>query len=163
MDNLVVKIVKLEPMKVVSFQVISETPERDAWIMLRNWAKPKGLLSDIEKHPVFGFNNPEPEKDQKEYGYEFWIKVDSDFTLLEDVNVVNFEGGLYAVTTCKLIDDLPSDFNNKEGYLKTWHKIFDWVKASKYKFGRHRWLEKPHNPGVPDEELVLDLYCPVLE
>ena len=53
-----VRIVKLEPMRVASVRAISETPERDAWEKVRTWAEPKGLLADIEKHPIFGFNNP---------------------------------------------------------------------------------------------------------
>ena len=31
------------------------------------------------------------------------------------------------------------------------------------KKGKHQWLEKAHEPGASDEELVLDLYCPIVE
>jgi DNA gyrase inhibitor GyrI/DNA-binding HxlR family transcriptional regulator len=161
MKEFEVKIVKLEPMRVASVRAISMTPERDAWEKMRLWAEPRGLLEDIDKHPVFGFNNPDPSPSQKEYGYEFWIRVDPDAQPAGDVEIKKFQGGLYAVTTCKLKEELDSEFFKKEGYLESWKKIVDWVKSSKYKFGKHQCLEKAHEPGASDEELILDLYCPI--
>jgi len=163
MKELKVSIVRLEPMRVASARIISETPERDAWEKMRTWAEPKGLLEDIEKHPVFGFNNPNPSPDRKEYGYEFWIRVEPDIEPEGEIEIKEFEGGLYAVTTCKLKEELESEFFQKAGYLESWKKIVDWVKSSEYKFGKHQALEKAHDPGASEEELVLDLYCPVEE
>jgi len=116
--------------------VISTTPENDAWEKMRAWAEPKGLLEDLEKHPIFGFNNPNPSPDRKEYGYEFWIRVEPDVETGGDIKIKEFEGGLYAVT---------------------------WVKSSKYVHGKHQGLEKAHDPNASEEELVLDLYCPIEE
>ena len=78
MPDLTVRIEKLEPMTVASSRAFSESPEPQAWEQLRAWAEPKGLLDDVEKHPVFGFNNPSPSPGSKEYGYEFWIGVGPD-------------------------------------------------------------------------------------
>jgi len=161
MKEFEVRIVKLEPMRVASVRAVSTTPERDAWEKMRSWAQPRGLLEDIDKHPVFGFNSPDPSPGQKEYGYEFWIRVDADTKPAGDVEVGEFKGGLYAVTTCKLKEELESEFFKKEGYLESWKNLVDWVKSSKYKMGKHQCLEKAHEPGASEEELILDLYCPL--
>jgi len=161
--ELEVNIVKLEPMRVASVRAISKTPEHDAWDKIHAWAEPKGLLEDIKKHPVFGFNNPDPSPDQKEYGYEFWIRVEPDVKPEGEIEIKEFEGGLYAVTTCKLKEEIESEFFQEKGYLESWKKLVYWVKSSKYEFGKHQCLEKAHDPGASDEELVLDLYCPIEE
>jgi DNA gyrase inhibitor GyrI/DNA-binding transcriptional ArsR family regulator len=158
-----VKIVNLEPMSVATVRALSATPERDAWEKMRAWAEPKGLLEDIEKHPVFGFNNPDPSPDRKEYGYEFWIQVDPSTQPSGDVEIKRFPGGLYAVTTCRLKEEIESEFFKENGYLESWKNILDWVKSSKYKFGKHQCLEKAHDPGASEDELILDLYCPLDE
>lgn len=148
-----VSIVTLEPMRVASVRAVSESPETDAWKKMRAWAELKGLLEDPEAHPVFGFNNPDPSPGQKEYGYEFWIRIGPDIKPEGEIQVKDFAGGLYAVTPCRVEDpfkDIP----------KTWEKLAEWVKSSKYKFGTHQWLEK-HVWEAPYEELVLDLYCPI--
>lgn len=163
MKEFEVKIVELEPMRVASVQAVSETPEHDAWEKMRAWAEPKGLLEDIGEHPVFGFNNPDPSPGQKEYGYEFWIQVGPDIEPEGEIKIKDFEGGLYAVTTCNLKEELESEFFKKEGYLESWKKILDWVKSSKYEFGSHQCLEKAHDPTASDEELILDIYCPIGE
>ena len=163
MKEFEVKIVKLEPMRVASARAISKTPEHDAWEKMRAWAEPKGLLEDIERHPVFGFNNPNPSPEREDYGYEFWVRVGPDIEPEGNVEIKEFEGGLFAVTTCKLKEEIQSEFFQKEGYLESWKKIVDWVKSSKYKFGKRQCLEKAHDPGASDEELILDLYCSIEE
>ena len=163
MKKFEVEIVKLEPMSVASAHAISMTPERDAWEKMRAWAEPKGLLEDLEKHPVFGFNNPNPSPDREDYGYEFWIRVEPDVEPEGDIKIKESKEGLYAVTTCKLKEELDSEFFQKEGYLESWKKLVDWVKSSKYKYGKHQCLEKAHDPNASEEELVLDLYCPIEE
>lgn len=161
MKEFKVSIVRLEPMRVASVRVISETPEKDAWAKMRAWAEPRGLLEDIEKHPVFGFNNPNPSPDRKEYGYEFWIRIGPDIEPEGEIKMKEFEGGLYAVTTCNLKEEIESEFFQKEGYLESWKKIVDWVESSKYSFGKHQCLEKAHDPDASDEKLILDLYCSI--
>lgn len=163
MKEFEVKTVMLEPMRVASARVISTSPENDAWEKMRAWAEPKGLLDDLKKHPVFGFNNPNPSPGRKEYGYEFWIRVEPDVEPEGDIKIKEFEGGLYAVTTCKLKQELESEFFQKEGYLESWKKLVNWVKSSKYKYGKHQCLEKAHDPNASMEELVLDLYCSIEE
>ncbi len=158
MSDLDVRIVKLEPMRVASVRVISHSPEVDAWSKLRDWAEPKGFLQDDENHPIFGFNNPNPQPDSKEYGYEFWIKVGADVAAEGEIAIKDYPGGLFAVTTCRLTED-PSGRN----ILETWKALLEWVKSSKYKWRKVHELEKIHDPLASQKEIVLDLYLPIEE
>jgi DNA gyrase inhibitor GyrI/DNA-binding transcriptional ArsR family regulator len=163
MKDLDVKIVELESMHVASAQAIGESPEDKAWNKMRAWAEPRGLLEDLEEHPVFGFDNPEPSPGQKEYGYEFWMKVGPEEEAEGDIKMKEFQGGLYAVTTCNLKEELESEFFKKNGSLESWKKIVEWVKSSKYTMGCHQCLERAHDPGGSVDELILDLYCPIVK
>jgi DNA gyrase inhibitor GyrI len=155
MSELEVRIERLEPMRVASVRVVSDTPERDAWHKLHEWAEPLGLLKDNEKNPVFGFNNPGPAPDRKQYGYEFWIRIDHDVEPEGDVQTIEFPGGLYAVTKCSLLGD--------PNILETWKMLWEWVLVSKFEYRRTHELEKHLNPLSPEEELILDLYLPIEE
>ncbi|MGD2073113.1 MAG: GyrI-like domain-containing protein [Candidatus Thorarchaeota archaeon] len=166
MEDIEVAIVKLEPMRVASAQATGESPETAAWKKMRAWAEPRGLLEDLETHPVFGFNNPDPQPGEKEYGYEFWIKVGPEEEPEEesggDIQMKEFSGGLYAVTTCNLQEELESEFFKENGFLSSWKKLTDWVKSSSYSMDcNNQCLEKAHDPDASVDELILDLYCPI--
>ena len=155
MSSLQVRIERLAPMRVASFRCFGETPERDAWARLRAWAEPQGLLEDVEQHPVFGFNNPNPSRDRKEYGYEFWIRIDPESEPEPGIEVKDFEGGLFAVATCKLLGDPAGTVP------AVWQKLFDWAGANGYRWRDVHELERPVDPRAPEAELVLDLCLPV--
>lgn len=155
-----VRIVKLAPMRVASVVVISETPELEAWAKLRAWAEKKRLLGDLERHPVFGFNEPPPQPGKQEYGYMFWIRVGDDIESDDVVKVREVEGGEYAVTTCVLKEELESDFFREHGVLESWWRLEEWAKENGYKYRGHPGLEKPHDPDA-GADLVLDLYYPI--
>ena len=157
MSELEVRIVQLEPMQVASFLGFGESPEMLAWEKLTSWAKPKGLLDKPEKHRLFGFNNPNPSPGSPNYGYEVWIEVGPDLEPDEEVKIVDFEGGLYAVTRCVV----PTGKFDVIG--ATWKKLSTWREDSQYQRGQFQWLEEslPLNP--PDTEFVLDLYLPISE
>ena len=157
MPNVDVKIIRLEPMRVACAHVVGEDPEHDAWARLHDWANPKGLLDDLVKHPVFGFNNPNPTEEQKEYGYELWIRVDPDVESEGEITVKDVPGGLFAVTTCKLMNDPNGNMP------EVWMKLYEWVKASEYSWAKTQELEKPHDVSSSDEDLMLDLYLPIEE
>lgn len=156
-----IRIVQLAPMRVASLRVISATPELHAWAKMRTWAESKGLLGDLEKHPVFGFNNPPPEPGKREYGYEFWIRVDADIESDDIVEIKEVKGGKYAVTTCVLKEELASDFFKEHGFLESWYRLEKWAKANGYRYRGHPGLEKPHDPDA-GPNLVLDLYYPII-
>jgi AraC family transcriptional regulator len=151
------RIVKLEPMRVASFLGFGESPETLAWEKLFAWARPKGLLDNPEQHRLFGFNNPNPSAGSPNYGYEVWIVVDADQEPDGDAKILDFDGGLYAVTQC------PVPKGQFDVIGATWKKLVAWREDSKYKCGPHQWLEEslPLNP--PDTEFVLDLYLPIAE
>ena len=157
MVELDVRIERLEPMCVASVCCFSETPEQDAWAKLSEWADSRGLLVDLDRHPIFGFNNPNPSPRGGKYGYELWIRVDRDTESEGEVEVKDFGGGLYAVTTCRLLDD-PS------GTMpEVWNKLWEWVEESEYDWRPTHELEKARTPRVPEAEFLLDLYLPIEE
>jgi DNA gyrase inhibitor GyrI len=150
MPDLEVRIEELEPMPVASVRVVSENPELDAWEKMRSWAEAKGLLGNTVEHPVYGFNNPSPSPGQKEYGYEFWIKVPPDTVTEGEIKIKSFAGGLYAVTTHR-------GFPNPEVWMSLWER----VKSSPYRLRETNELEKPHDPLAAPEEMVFDLFLPI--
>jgi DNA-binding transcriptional ArsR family regulator len=164
-EDLFVQVVELEPMRVASVRAFSASPEVDAWKKMRAWAYPQGLLDDYNKHPVFGFNDPNPAPGQSEYGYRFWIRMGAHFKGEDEIEAEDYEGGLFVVTTCKPWEEMQSDFGKKHGFLESWKKLVDWVILSeKYEIDKSRQcLEKPHDQDVPFEELELDLYQPIKE
>jgi len=159
--ELQVEIVQLDPMTVASVQAISKSPEDDAWKKMVAFAEPRGLLKDLKKNPIFGFNNPNPSAGNEEYGYEFWIRIDPKTELEEGVVKKKFDGGLYAVTRCNLTKEATSAYLHEHGMLESWAKLGEWFKSSGYKKAEHQWLEKSVNPNKPDEDLLLDLYMPI--
>jgi DNA gyrase inhibitor GyrI len=164
MSELDVRIVRLEPMRVASVWGFGQSPEEEAWGKLEAWAGPKGLFDDPEKHPIFGFNNPSPSAGSPNYGYEVWIKVGPDVEPEGEVRIIEFLGGLYAVTRCE-VPEGPTDVIGE-----TWRKLATWREDSKYKHGAHQWLEKSVlisqwdiPMDLPGIAWVMDLYLPIAE
>jgi len=150
LTELEVKIVELEPMRVASFRAVSESPENDAFQKLYAWTQSKGLLDDLKKHPVYGFDNPSPSPGKKKYGYEFWIKVDDEYEDHE-VEIKDVPGAKYAVTTCYNLKDVG----------ETWKRLDEWALLNGYEMGEAQCLEKAHDPAASIEEVVLDLYLSI--
>jgi DNA gyrase inhibitor GyrI len=156
MIDLDVRIVRLGPMRVASVRAVGEAPESDAWGKLRTWAEPRNLLAESELHPVFGFNNPNPSRDRKDYGYELWIKVEPDIAPSAEVQTKDFAGGLYAVTECRLHGD------PKGRVPEVWRALWEWTESSEYAWRQDTHeLERVKNPRAGEEELVLELYLPI--
>ena len=155
MEMLEVEIRDLPPMRVVSAQATSDTPERDAWAKLASWAKAAGLLEGPEARPVYGFNNPPPEPDRPRHGYEFWIQVEEDQALPEGLEMKEFPGGRFAVTRCKLIGD------RRGSVPDVWLQLFTWVKASSHTWRETHELERLCNPGAAEEDVELELLLPI--
>ena len=155
MDDLEVRIVKLEPMRVASFHGYSETPEKDAHEKSIPWMEKSGLLKKPDSYRHFGFNNPNPSPGSPKYGYEIWISIPSDLATEDDIEVKDFPGGLYAVLRCDTLSTIGQD----------WKKLIAWRETSKYKHGYHQWLEelltKPASGN--EEDYRFDLYSPIVE
>ncbi len=158
MNTLPVRIVQLEPLRVVSVHGFGVQPEYEAWEKLAAYARPKGYLDNRKQHRIFGFNNPSPSPGSPNYGYEFWITVGPEAKAEEGVEIKNFAGGLYAVTRCEVKGDPGSTIPI------TWKNLFLWREDSQYKEAGHQWLEEHLSaPDAPDGEFVLDLYLPIAE
>lgn len=152
-----VYIVNLDPMRMASVWGFGPSPEMEAWAKLEAWAKPKGLYDDLENHPIFGFNNPNPSAGSPNYGYELWLKVGPETMPEGEVRILDFAGGLYAVKRC----EVPK--GKFEVIGETWKGLVTWCEDSKYKHATHQWLEKSVATDLPDVEFVLDLYLPIAE
>jgi DNA gyrase inhibitor GyrI len=163
MSKLDVRIVKLEPMRVASFWGFGKNPEDEAFTKLDAWAGPRGLFADPEAHPIFGFDNPLPSAGSPNYGYEVWIKVGPEAEPEGDMRILEFHGGLYAVTRC----EVPKGDYDVIG--TTWKALNTWREDSKYKCGAHQWLEKSvlipqwNSPMEPGIEFTMDLYLSIVE
>ncbi len=139
-------------MRVACVRVISANPETDAWTQLKTWAESRGLLSDPESHPVFGYTCQPPRKNENEYGYEFWIAIDAETEVEGGVSEQAFAGGLYAVMSQQ---GPPSP--------EVWKSLWDWVQTSPYRWRKTHELERPKNPLLPEQEWTFDLYLPIEE
>lgn len=154
-DELKIEFIRLMPMRVASFHAVSNTPENDAWAKLRAWAEPKGYFEDLDKHAIYGFNNPNPIPDDEEYGYEFWIVVEPDFEDA-DVSIKDIPESFNVVTRCYAEDpmkDIPA----------TWSKLLNWVKENEIKFAGKCGLEKVIASSHLGDEFILDIYIPIVE
>lgn len=158
MEKIDVKIVKLEPMRVASAYAYGASPENDAQKKLIAWAKPRGLLNTTGQHRIFGFNNPDPSPGSPNYGYEFWITIGADVEPAGDIGIKEFNGGLYAITRCRI----------RNGAFDiigvTWKKLAVWREGnSNYRCATHQWLEEHIGPFEVSKDFTLDLYLPIAE
>ncbi len=154
MNKLEVRVVTLEPLRVASAYGFGRSPEAQAWEKLLTWAKAKGLLKDLSTMRFFGFNNPNPSPGSPNYGYEQWMTVGPDVEPEGDIRIQDFGGGHYIVTRCKLPE-----------IGEAWRQLVEWCESSE-----HRWTmnvqcleESITPPETPFEEVVMDLYLPILE
>jgi DNA gyrase inhibitor GyrI len=152
MSELDVRIVQLEPMRVATAHGFGTGPEEEATQKIAAFMEAKGLT--FEDVRWFGFNNPDPTPGSPNYGYDVWITVGPDVQGEGEVTVKEFEGGLYAVTRFK-------DLNN---IGQVWRQLVHWREDSPYRKGHHQWLENLlTQPGTPYQEFEFDLYLPIVE
>jgi AraC family transcriptional regulator len=157
MEQLEVRIITLPPMRVACINGFGQKPEDQAFDKMKAWAKAHALL--VKPYRLFGYNNPDPSPGSPNYGYDVWITVNETVKADGDARIVEFHGGLYAVTRCEVKnpwEDIPA----------TWQKLVKWMEASKYHHGRHQWLEE--HIGRLEEQggghtFTLDLHLPVGE
>ena len=153
MSEFKVRIVQLNPMRVISAYGFGPEPESIAWEKINSFAQKKGLNLADDSVTTFGFNNPNPSKGSPNYGYEIWLPVAEDIEPDSDLRTVDFRGGLYAVTTFKGLENI--------GLI--WGKLVRWAEGSKYKRAHHQWLEELTTYEVPPDEYVFNIYLPISE
>lgn len=157
MNDLQVRIINLPPMRVACVNGFGEGPEGLAFDKMKAWAQAHNLLST--SHRLFGYNNPNPSPGSPNYGYDVWLTVDQSVLVDGEARIVEFPGGLYAVTRVEVTspgDDIPV----------TWQKLVRWMETSKYHQGQHQWLEEHIGPLEEmggEQPFTLDLYLPIAE
>jgi DNA gyrase inhibitor GyrI len=157
MKQLEVRIVTLPPMRVACINGFGAAPEGQAFDKMKAWAKAHNLLGKPCR--LFGYNNPDPTPGSPNYGYDVWITVDESVKADGETRILDFPGGLYAVTRCEVNDpwkDIPD----------TWQKLVKWMQGSQYHHGRHQWLEQhigPLDELGGDQPFTLDLHLPISE
>lgn len=146
-----VQIVSLEPMQVAYAHGFGASPEEQAWETLLTWVNQQGL--DPAEQLYFGHNNPDPSPGSPNYGYDVWVVIDGEVEPTDTVKLKSFDGGLYAVTRCKLPE-----------IGEAWRQLVAWCEDSKYQFGVQQCLEKNVTPPeIPFEDTVMDIYLSIIE
>ena len=154
MEQLEVRTVRLEPMRVAYASGFGTSPEDEAVEALHSWASAAGLLDQSPPPRFFGHDNPSPAPGSPNYGYDSWMTVGPEVTASGKVNIKQFEGGFYLVTRCVGIPNIN----------RTWKRLVAWHEDSDYKPACHQCLEECLSPpGTPLDEVVMDLYLPVAE
>jgi len=154
MSELQVRILGLEPLRVVAFHAYGPSPELEAWASLWEFASGRGMVPGEPGHRVFGFNNPDPSPGSPNYGYEFWLEIGSDEAVDGSADVKLFPGGLYAVTRC----------TGAANITDTWARLCAWVDGKNHERGSQQWLEEQIPPlcqTVDEDGMTLDLYYPL--
>jgi DNA gyrase inhibitor GyrI len=154
MEKLEVRIIDLKPFTFISSYGFGPSPEAIAHTKIVEFLKANHLLDGYgDKYRHFGFNNPNPSHGSPNYGYEIWVEVDEAVMPDGDLRKGKFEGGLYAVTRLTGVENIGD----------VWHQLVAWRENSKYRHGRHQWLENLFNPLEPDpSKLVFDIYLPIV-
>ena len=153
MSEIEIKIVELPSMRMISAYGFGAEPEGIAWEKIMAFAENNNINLADDSITTYGFNNPNPSKGSPNYGYEIWLPVAEDVKPEGDLRIVDFTGGLYAIT----------NFKGLENIGEVWHEMVRWREGSKYKPAYHQCLEELLTYYVPPEEYVFNLYLPIAE
>ena len=97
-----IRIVYLPPATVASSHYIGENPEDNAGEKLRKFIEEVNLPEIKPDFRVYGFNNPSPQREHEQYGYEFWVTIPDDMEVSAPLEKKQFAGGLYAAHCIKM-------------------------------------------------------------
>lgn len=152
MENLNVEIVELQPLRVATFLGFGKNPEDLAFRQMAEFAHKNNLLNGGELPITYGFNNPDPSPGSPNYGYELWLPIPNGMITEKAIPILDFPGGLYAVTRFQGIDKIGT----------TWQELVRWQEQSNYRRGNHQWLEKLLNPSeINFNRYIFELYLPI--
>jgi len=147
-----VNIKKIEPNRFASFYGFGKQPEEAAMNKLLKWCQKRNINIDDNKNIIYGFNNPNPTPESLEYGYEFWLKVSIDERPEDDVRLIEYHGGNYAITECI----------GAENMFQTWQALYKWCVDNKYRIGHHQALERIIENILDINKIRIELCCPVI-
>lgn len=91
-----VRLIQLPPMAVAAFHYIGPDPEDHAQAMAAEFIRQSGLYAVKPDSRVFGFNHPNPTREQPIYGYEYWVTIPEDMEVPVPGVKKRMDGGLYA-------------------------------------------------------------------
>ena len=134
-EELKVRIVQLEPMRVASAVGFGVSPEEKAWRMMGEWIDKQGYPKGAR---FFGFNNPHPTPGDPNYGYEQWMTVGTKARPDGGVDFKECEGGLYAVARCQGLMQIG----------EIWQELFDWCERNDYQLAGRQNLEECLSPEL---------------
>jgi DNA gyrase inhibitor GyrI len=155
MNPLKVRLVTLKPLRMACTSAYGTSPEIEAWQQMERFIAQTDLLEDSQSQRYFGHNIPDTTSDDSSYGYRVCVTCEGAIHPLNEVQITEFQGGYYAVTQCKGIENV----------YTTWKALDDWVKENKYRRADHQWFEEAFSrPGeTPLEDIILDLHLPIQE
>ncbi|HEY44050.1 MAG TPA: hypothetical protein G4O11_08725 [Anaerolineae bacterium] len=137
MNDLEVRIVNLEPMRVAYALGYGESPEMIAWNKIVDWSESKGMLDNLKALRFFGFNNPNPSPGSPNYGYEQWVVIDPNMEVEGEIKAKEFPGGIFAVARCNL-----------SNITEVWKQLVLWQEDSNYRMGNLQCLEEALTPEL---------------
>ena len=148
-----VRIVELEPTRVVAALGFGQVPEEQAWELINGYLAEQGI-EPSGSHRFFGFNNPDPTPGSPNYGYEQWVTVADDAMASPPLETKQFAGGQYAAL----------HFRGLEKIGEAWNQLVAWVEEEGYNIatGEHNCLEELKTPlETPQDEWEFTLYLGV--
>jgi AraC family transcriptional regulator len=149
----IVRIVRVEPMRLAFANATGKSPEVKAHRALFAWAAPKGLLADRSVFFFFGRNNPPPSPGKEAYGYDSGITVDPALEIEGDIKTEDLRGGWYALVRTNLTQ-----------IREMWEYLYQWVEGSAYSIAGHG-LEELLTPEIENnpDAILFDLWLPIKE
>lgn len=117
-DN--VRILRLPPFTVASYQYIGENPEDNADEIIEKFIRESKLYEIKPDSRWFGFNHPNPGiLENGVYGYEIWVTIPDDMEVSAPLTKKKFDGGMYAVRTMRFPE------------FHIWGELANWAENSK--------------------------------
>ncbi len=156
-----IRIVYLPPATVASSHYIGENPEDNAGEKLRKFIEEVNLPEIKPDFRVYGFNNPSPQREHEQYGYEFWVTIPDDMEVSAPLEKKQFAGGLYAAHCIKM-----GNFHEWGTFYECMNKSNEYEINHREPFGMGGTLEEHINAysyytGAVNEYIQLDLLIPI--
>ena len=161
MSSQEIRIVELSSFRYVRFHGFGEGPEGIAIEKAMQWAAKHDYFNN-KGGRWFGFNNPDPTPGSSNYGYEIWLTIPQGMQV-EDMEVLDYDGGYYAVSHCAGAIDQAGEF-----IPGAWKALVEWVENSPYQMGKYQWFEEQlAEKGMTPDQMIaqgkmsMDLYLPI--
>ena len=141
----------LPTMTVASVVGFGKEPEPEALRLMKEYASKIGVEIASPEHPMFGFNNPDPQPGIEEYGYELWMRVELGTMAEEPITIKEFPGTSYVVTRLIGVSNI----------ARVWNELGAWYdeEYADAPPSNHYGYESLLTPNELDpEKWVFDLY-----